>query len=112
MQTFLFLKLSIVKHFPKVAVHTKESHSRGNLLLPNAFPREKLITMANKKMVVSTDREPLTLTRQPTSLILPVPPNRSAINGIDEASESFQFAIMHLPAKLKIPMKDSIGESH
>ena len=58
-------------------------------------------------MVVSTDRELLTLTRQPTSLILPVPLYRSAINGIDKASESFQFTIMHLPTKLKIPMKDS-----
>ena len=112
MQTFLFLKLSIVRHFPKVVVQTKKNHSRGDLLLPNAFPREKLLNMANKKMVVCTNCEPLTLTRQPTSLILLDSPYRSAINGIDEAPESFQFTIMHFPAKLNLPMEDSIGVPH
>ena len=90
----------------------KESHSRGDFLLPNAFPREKLLTMANKKMVVCTNREPLTLTRQPTSLILPDSPYKSAINGIDEAPESFQFTIMHLPTKLNLPMEDFVGVPH
>ena len=90
----------------------KESHSRGDFLLPNAFPKEKLLTMANKKMVVCTNREPLTLTRQPTSLILPDPPYKSAINGIDEAPESFQLTIMHLPTKLNLPMEDFVGVPH
>ena len=63
-------------------------------MLPNAFQREKLLTMANKKMIICTNCEPLTLTRQPTSLILLDSPYRSAINGIDEASESFQFMKM------------------
>ena len=68
--------------------------------------------MANKKMVVSTNCEPLTLTRQPTSLILLDSPYRSAINGIDEAPESFQFTIVHFPAKLNLLMEDSIGVPH
>ena len=68
--------------------------------------------MANQKMVVCTNREPLTLTRQPTFLILPDPPYRCAINGIDEAPESFQFTIMHLPTKLNLPMEDFIGVPH
>ena len=63
-------------------------------------------------MIVSTNREPLTLTRQPTSLILPEPPYRSAIDGIDEDPESFQFPIMHIPTKKNLPMEDTIGEPH
>ena len=112
MQTFLFLKLSIVRYFPQCCGLDKKSHFRGDLLFPNAFPREKLLTMANKKMVVHTNREPLTLTRQPTSLILLDSPYRSAINGIDEAPESFQFMIMHLSTKLNLSMEDSIGVPH
>ena len=81
-------------------------------MLPNAFPRENLLTTADKKMVVCTNREPFTLIRQPTSLILLNSPYRSAINGIDEAPESFQFTIVHLPAKLNLPMEDSIGVPH
>ena len=67
--------------------------------------------MANK-MVVRTNREPLTLTRQSISLILLDSPYRSAINGIDEAPKSFQFTIMHLPTKLNLLMEDSIGVPH
>ena len=63
-------------------------------------------------MIVSTNREPLTLTRQPTSLILLEPPYRSAINGIDEARKSFQFPIMHILTKMNLPMEDTIGEPH
>ena len=63
-------------------------------------------------MIVSTNREPLTLTRQLTSLILLEPLYRSAIDGIDEASESFQFSIMHIPTKKNLPMEDTIGEPH
>ena len=63
-------------------------------------------------MMVSTNREPLTLTRQPTSLILPEPPYRSAVDGIDEAPESFQFPIKHIPTKKNLPMEDTIGEPH
>ena len=92
MQTFLFLRLSIVKHFPKAAVQTKKNHSRGNLLFPNAFPRERMLIMANKEMVVSTNREPLSPTRQPMSLILLGSPNKSAINGMDKAPEFHDYA--------------------
>ena len=60
-------------------------------------------------MVVRPNREPFTLTRQPTSLILPNPPDKSAINGIYETPESFQFLIMHIPTKKNLPMEDSIG---
>ena len=63
-------------------------------------------------MTICTNHEPLTLTRQPTSFILPKPPYRSAINGIDEAPESFQLPIMHIPTKMNLPMEDTIGEPH
>ena len=112
MQTFLFLRLSIVKHFPKAALQTKKATLEVIFCFHMLFPREKLLTMANKKMVVCTNREPLTLTRQPISLILLDSPYRSAINGIDEALENFQFTIMHLPTKLNLPMEDSIGVPH
>ena len=112
MQTFLFLRLSIVKHFPKAAVQTKKSHSRGSLLFPNAFPRERMLIMANKEMVVSTNCEPLSPTRQPISLILLCSPNRSAINGMDKAPECFHLTIVHLSTKLNLPMEDSIGKPH
>ena len=91
MQIFLFLKLSIVRHFPKAAVQTKKATLEGIFCFQMLFQGKKLLTMADKKMVVCTNREPLTLTRQPTSLILLNSPYRSAINGIDEAPKSFQF---------------------
>ena len=68
--------------------------------------------MPNKEMIVSANREPLPLTRQPISLILLESPYRSAIDGIDEAPESFQFTIVHLPTKLDLPVEDSIGKPH
>ena len=71
-----------------------------------------MLTMPNKEMVVSTNREPLPLTRQPISLILLDSPYRSAINGMDEAPESFHFTIVHLLTKLNLPMEDSVGEPH
>uniref|UniRef100_A0A7N2KVF9 Exocyst complex component Sec6 n=1 Tax=Quercus lobata TaxID=97700 RepID=A0A7N2KVF9_QUELO len=42
--------------------------------------------------------------------VAPCFPPRSAINGIYEAPESFQFPIMNIPTKMHLPMKDSIGE--
>ena len=63
-------------------------------------------------MVVRANRKPLTLTRKPTSLVLPSPPYRSAINGNTEAPEGFQFPIMDIPTKMHLPMKDSIGVPH
>ena len=112
MQTFLFLKLSIIRHFPKAAVQTQKSTLEGIFCFQMLFQGKKLLSMANKKMVVSTNCEPLTLTRQPTSRILLDSPYKSAINGIDEAPKSFQFTIMHLPTKLNLPMEDSIGVPH
>ena len=112
MQTFLFLRLSMVKHFPKAAVQTKKATLEGIFCFPNAFPRERMLLMANKKMVVSTNREPLSPTRQPMPLILLGSPNRGAIYGMDKAPESFHFPIVYLPTKLNLPMEDSIGKPH
>ena len=67
-----------------------------------------MLIMPNKEMVVSTNREPLSLTRQPISLILLGSPYKSAIDGMDEAPEHFHFTIVHLPTKLNFPMEDSI----
>ena len=81
-------------------------------MFPNAFPRERMLIMPNKEMVVSTNCEPLSLTRQPISLILLGSSYRSAINGKDEALERFHFTIVHLPTKLNLSMEDSIGKPH
>ena len=47
-----------------------------------------MILMANKKMVVSANREPLSPTRQPMPLILLGSPNWGAINGMDKAKKN------------------------
>ena len=111
MQTFLFLKLSIVRHFPKAAVQTKKATLEGIFCFQMLF-QGKNAHYGQQEDGSMLDPEPFTLTRQPTSLILFDSPYKSAINGIDEAPKSFQLTIMHFPTKLNLPMEDSIGVPH
>ena len=53
MQTFLFLKLSIVRHFTKATIHTKKA------TLEEIFCFQMLF----QGMVERTNHKPLTLTR-------------------------------------------------
>ena len=48
-----------------------------------------MLLLANEKMVVSTNRKPLSPTRQPMPLILLGSPNRGAMYGMDKAPESY-----------------------
>ena len=66
-----FLRLSIVKIFPKAAVHKKKSNSRGDLRLPNSLPRERLIETISQHLVIGTNSKTFTPSRFPTHLIVP-----------------------------------------
>ena len=54
-------------------------------------------------MVVCTNRKPLTLTRKPTSLVLPSPPYKSTINGTNEAPEGLPIPDYEHPYKNASP---------
>ena len=74
---FCFLRLSIVKIFPKAAIQTKKSNSKRDLRLPNSLPRERLIETFCQNLVIRTNNKTSSHSRFPTHLIIPNSSQRS-----------------------------------
>ena len=97
MQIFLFLRLSIVKHFPKVAVQTKKATLEGIFCF---------------QMLFQGKQQSLISIWLPPHIILPKPFYYRAIYSIHEARHGLQFPNMKTPKETHILKKDLIRELH